>query len=84
MTEDEMVGRHHRLNGCQFEQTPGNCEGQGGLVCYNPWRSQRVRHDLATEQQTQESNATADLAAGKTQAEVPAMGRSYKYRGSFA
>ena len=49
-----------------------------------PWRLQRVRHDLATEQQTGESNATADLAAGRTQAEMPAMGRSYKYRGSFA
>ena len=28
MTEDEMVGWHHRLNGCKFEQTPGDGEGQ--------------------------------------------------------
>ena len=34
MTEDEMVGWHHWLNGHQFEQTPGNVEGQGSLVCY--------------------------------------------------
>ena len=29
MTEDEMVGWHHRLNGHAFEQTPGDDEGQG-------------------------------------------------------
>ena len=32
-TEDEMVGRHHRLNGHEFEQTPEDCEGQGNLAC---------------------------------------------------
>ena len=31
MTEDEMVGWHHRLNGCKFEQAPGVGDGQGGL-----------------------------------------------------
>ena len=31
MTEDEMVGSHHRLNGHEFEQTPGDVEGQGSL-----------------------------------------------------
>ena len=29
MTEDEMVGWHHRLNGQEFEQAPGDGEGQG-------------------------------------------------------
>ena len=37
MTEDEMVGWHHRLNGHEFEQTAGDNEGQGGLVCWSPW-----------------------------------------------
>ena len=37
MTEDEMVGWHHRLNGHEFRQTPGDNEGQGGLVCCNLW-----------------------------------------------
>ena len=32
-TEDEMVGWHHRLNGHEFEQTPGDNEGQGSLAC---------------------------------------------------
>ena len=33
MTEDEMVGWHHRLNGHEFDQAPGDGEGQGGLAC---------------------------------------------------
>ena len=32
-TEDEMVGWHHRLNGHEFVQTPGDGEGQGSLAC---------------------------------------------------
>ena len=37
MTEDEMIGLHHRLNGREFEQTSVESEGQGSLVCCNPW-----------------------------------------------
>ena len=37
ITEDEMVGWHHPLNGHEFEQTPGDCEGQGSLACSSPW-----------------------------------------------
>jgi len=37
MTEDEMVGWHHWLNGHQFEQAYGDGEGQGSLVCSSPW-----------------------------------------------
>ena len=33
VTEDEMVGWHHQLNGHESEQTPGDNEGQGGLAC---------------------------------------------------
>ena len=36
MTEDEMFGWHHRLNGHEFEQAPGVGDGQGGLAC-NSW-----------------------------------------------
>ena len=35
-TEDEMVGWHHRLDGHEFEQTPEDNEGQGGLACCSP------------------------------------------------
>ena len=37
MTEDEMVGWHHRLNGHEFEQAWGVGDGQGGLACCSPW-----------------------------------------------
>ena len=37
MTEDEMVGWHHQLNGHEFEQALGDSEGQGSLACCSPW-----------------------------------------------
>ena len=37
MTENKMVGWYHQLNGLEFEQTPGDGEGQGSLVCCSPW-----------------------------------------------
>ena len=43
-----MVGWHHQLNGHEFEQTPGDGEGPGVLQSMG---SQRVKHNLATEQQ---------------------------------
>ena len=36
-TEDEMAGWHHQLNGCESEWTPGDGDGQGGLVCCDSW-----------------------------------------------
>ena len=36
-TEDEMVGWHRQFNGQEFEQTLGDSEGQGSLVCSSPW-----------------------------------------------
>ena len=48
MTEDEMVGWYHRLNGFEFGQIPGVGDGKGGLACCSPW-VQRVRHDWTTE-----------------------------------
>ena len=37
MTEDEIVGWHHRLNGHEFGWTPGVGDGQGCMVCYSSW-----------------------------------------------
>ena len=42
MTEDEMVGWHHRLNGHEFEQAPGVGDGQGSLACCSPWVSKEL------------------------------------------
>ena len=37
MTEDKMVGWHHRLNGHEFFSTPGVGDGQGNMACYSSW-----------------------------------------------
>ena len=50
ITEDEMVGWHHHLNGHEFEQAPGTGDGQGSLACCSPWG--RKESD-ATEQLTE-------------------------------
>ena len=37
MTDDEMVGWHHQLNGYKFDQNQGDTEGQGCMVCCSLW-----------------------------------------------
>ena len=37
VTEDEMAGWHHRLDGYEFGQTPGVGDGQVDLACHGPW-----------------------------------------------
>ena len=49
-----MVRQHHRLNGPEFEQTLGDSEGQGSLVCCSPWAKKQSRQDLVTEQELYE------------------------------
>ena len=49
MTEDEIVEWHHRLNGHEFKQTPGDSEGQGSLACCSRWSCKE--EDLGTKQQ---------------------------------
>ena len=62
-----MVGWHHRLNRHEFEQTPGDSEGQGSLVCCSPWALQKGapkrswRRDLES---TKGFVLEADLQAG--------------------
>ena len=48
MTEDEMVGWHHRLNRHELEQAPGVGDGQASLACCSPWGC-KVRRDWVTE-----------------------------------
>ena len=52
--EDETVGWHHRFNGHEFEQTPGDGEGQGNLACCSPWghKESDTTYQLNTEMQT--------------------------------
>ena len=42
--QDEMIGWHHQLDGHEFDQAPGDGEGQGSLACCSP-RGHRVRHN---------------------------------------
>ena len=42
VTEDEIVRWHHQLNGDEFEQTPGEGEGQESLVCCSPWGCKEI------------------------------------------
>ena len=51
MTEDEMTGQHHRLDGREFEWTPGIGDEQGGLACCDSWG--RKQSDM-----TERSNCT--------------------------
>ena len=57
MTEDEMVGWHHRLDGHEFEQTQGDSEGQGSLACCSPWGHKKSN---TTERLHNSSNKLAD------------------------
>ena len=45
VTEGEMVGWYHRLNGHESEQTLGDSESQGSLVCCSPWGHKELEHD---------------------------------------
>ena len=51
MTEDEIVGWHYQLDGHEFEQTPGHIGRTWKPGVLQSMELQRVRHDLATEQQ---------------------------------
>ena len=53
MTEDEMVGRYHQLNGDEFEEAPGDGERQGCLACCSPWGH---KESDTTEQQNNINN----------------------------
>ena len=58
MTEDEMVGWHHRLNGPEFEQALGNSEEQGSLACCSPWgcKDSDTTEQLSNNNKTQLAN----------------------------
>ena len=44
-----MVGCHHQLNGHEFEQTPGDSEVKGSLVCYSPQGQTQLSDCTATK-----------------------------------
>ena len=66
MTEDEVVGRHHQLNGLEFEQTLGDSEGQGSLACCSPWS----RKELDTTEQLNNNNLSSLLVFSSLGVEI--------------
>ena len=54
MTEDEMVGWYHQINGHEFEQAPGDGDGQGSLACCSPWGHKELD---TTEQLNNDDNS---------------------------
>ena len=69
MTEDEMVGWHHRLNGHEFEQAPGDGEGHGGLVGCSPWGYR----ESDTTERLNDNNHIAELKRRQTRAGSSAL-----------
>ena len=63
MTEDEITGWHHQLNGHEFEQTLGDSEGQGSLACCSPWSH---KESAMTEQLNNNNNTVKGELGGRT------------------
>ena len=74
MTEDEIVGWHHGFNGYEFEQTQGDTEGQGSLLCCGPYghkeldRTQRLNNNNSGW-----TKALRTPAPGKAPSELASM-----------
>ena len=58
-----MVGWHHRLNGHEFEQTLGDGEGQGSLVCCSPWGLKEL--DMTESINNNKQNGKSELKCTK-------------------
>ena len=56
MTEDEMLGWHHQLDGHEFQQAPGVGDGQGGLACCSPWGRKESKTQLSDQTELTEYN----------------------------
>ena len=69
MTEVETVGWHHRLNGHELEQTPGDGEGQGSLVCCSPWG---CKESDTTEQLNNNNFCVSGFPGGSVVKNLPA------------
>ena len=63
MTEDEMVGWHHQLDGHEFAQAPGNSEGQESLVGCSPW-------DHKESDRTDQLHSLKDLKSNEGDKEI--------------
>ena len=91
MTEDEMAGWHHRLDGHEFEQAPGVGDGQGSLACCSPWDHKEshtterlnrteltITYALEVEASQVVSEVKNPLANAGDMGSVPASERSFR------
>jgi len=75
MTEDGMVGWHHRLNEREFEQTLGDGEGQGSLECCIPWgRKESDMTERLNNKNHRKWEPTSVFVPGKSQGQRMLMG----------
>ena len=79
MTEGEMVGWHHWLNGHEFEQAPGDGEGQGSLACFSPW-SHKIRTWLSDWKTTTNRDRSGEKTTHKAKRE---KGMKHKRKDRF-
>ena len=80
MTEDEMVGGHHWLNGHEFEQIPGDGEGLGSLVCYTSWGHEELDMTERLNNKHQRYCVSGDYGT-IINADTPATGLAMKLSG---
>ena len=62
MTEDKMVGWHHRCNGHELRHTSGDGEEQGSLVCCSPWGHKELDMTEQTEKQQHEAPTSGSFS----------------------
>ena len=81
MTEDEMVGWHHRFNGHEFKQAPGVGDGQGSLACCSPWvaKSQTWLSDWTEQKWHQNLNLRLLLKHWRSENPKPILPQSKNY-----
>ena len=72
-----MVGWHHQLNGHELEQTPGNREGHGSLVCCSLWgrKESDLTEQLNNEQQEERENRTEKTFEKIVAVNFPSIGK---------
>ena len=78
-TENEVVGWYHRLTGHEFEQTPGDGEGQGSLACCSPWGRKESDTALQLNNDSQARNPASQDCRDQTCVPVNVVGQSMSF-----
>ena len=79
VAEDEMIGWHQQLNGCEFEQIPIDNEGQGSLVCCSPWGHKEL--DMTSQLNNNNNNHLSEGQCHNSSAIFTGDNLTYKWEG---